>query len=41
MKLMTPVSADRFGRIAEILVANGEAVEYGQPLLAVEPGTEE
>jgi acetyl-CoA carboxylase biotin carboxyl carrier protein len=41
MKLMTPVHADRFGRIAEILVANGEAVEYGQPLLAVEPGTEE
>jgi acetyl-CoA carboxylase biotin carboxyl carrier protein len=41
MKLMTPVKAGLCGRIAEILVADGEAVEYGQPLLAVEPGTEE
>jgi len=41
MKLMTPVNADLCGRIVEFLVANGEAVEYGQPLLAVEPGTEE
>jgi acetyl-CoA carboxylase biotin carboxyl carrier protein len=41
MKLMTPVKADLCGRIAGILVADGEAVEYGQPLLAVEPGTEE
>jgi acetyl-CoA carboxylase biotin carboxyl carrier protein len=41
MKLMTPVSADLRGRIVEVLVANGEAVEYGQPLLAVEPDPEE
>ena len=41
MKLMTPVKADLSGRIAEILIADGEAVEYGQPLLAVEPGTKE
>lgn len=41
MKLMTPVKADQRGRIADILVADGEAVEYGQPLLAFEPGTEE
>jgi acetyl-CoA carboxylase biotin carboxyl carrier protein len=41
MKLMTPVKADLNGRIAEILIADGEAVEYGQPLLAVWPGTEE
>ena len=41
MKLMTPVKADLGGRIVEVLVADGEAVEYGQPLLAVEPGTEE
>jgi acetyl-CoA carboxylase biotin carboxyl carrier protein len=41
MKLMTPVKAGLCGRIAEILVADGEAVEYGQPLLAVELGTEE
>lgn len=32
MKLMLPVEADKSGRIAEILVADGEAVEYGQPL---------
>lgn len=32
MKLMLPVEADRAGRIAEVLVADGEAVEYGQPL---------
>jgi acetyl-CoA carboxylase biotin carboxyl carrier protein len=41
MKLMTPVKADLSGRIADILIADGEAVEYGQPLLAVEPGTKE
>jgi len=29
---MLPVEADRAGRIAEVLVADGEAVEYGQPL---------
>ena len=32
MKLMLPVEADKGGRIAEVLVADGEAVEYGQPL---------
>ena len=32
MKLMLPVEADRGGRIAEVLVADGEAVEFGQPL---------
>jgi acetyl-CoA carboxylase biotin carboxyl carrier protein len=32
MKLMLPVEAARAGRIAEVLVADGEAVEYGQPL---------
>lgn len=41
MKLMTPVRADLGGRIAEVLIANGEAVEYGQPLLAVQQGAEE
>jgi acetyl-CoA carboxylase biotin carboxyl carrier protein len=41
MKLMTPVKADQRGRIVDVLVADGEAVEYGQPLLVVEPGTEE
>lgn len=32
MKLMLPVEADKGGRIAEVLVSDGEAVEYGQPL---------
>jgi acetyl-CoA carboxylase biotin carboxyl carrier protein len=32
MKLMLPVEADKGGRIAEVLVTDGEAVEYGQPL---------
>jgi acetyl-CoA carboxylase biotin carboxyl carrier protein len=32
MKLMLPVEADKGGRVAEVLVADGEAVEYGQPL---------
>lgn len=32
MKLMLPVEADRGGRIAEVLVGDGDAVEFGQPL---------
>jgi acetyl-CoA carboxylase biotin carboxyl carrier protein len=33
MKLMIPVEADRAGRIVELLVADAEAVEHGQPLM--------
>jgi acetyl-CoA carboxylase biotin carboxyl carrier protein len=36
MKVMNEIKAETEGRIVEILVANGEAVEYGQPLFAVE-----
>jgi acetyl-CoA carboxylase biotin carboxyl carrier protein len=32
MKLMLPVESDKTGRVAEVLVGDGEAVEYGQPL---------
>lgn len=32
MKLMLPVEAERGGRIAEVLVSDGEGVEFGQPL---------
>jgi acetyl-CoA carboxylase biotin carboxyl carrier protein len=32
MKLMLPVEADKGGRVAEVLVSDGDAVEYGQPL---------
>ena len=37
MKLMVPIEADQHGRIVEILVANGESVEYDQPLFTVAP----
>ncbi|WP_153450936.1 acetyl-CoA carboxylase biotin carboxyl carrier protein [Streptomyces smaragdinus] len=33
MKLMNPVEATRSGRVVEVLVADGEPVEYGQPLV--------
>ena len=36
MKLMIPVEADTSGRITAVLVPDGESVEYGQPLFAVE-----
>ncbi|MET7995417.1 biotin/lipoyl-containing protein [Amycolatopsis sp. NPDC005232] len=39
MKLMIPVEADHAGRIAEFRVADGTAVEHGQPLLALEPAS--
>ncbi len=35
MKIMNEIVADRAGVIAEILVSNGEAVEYGSPLFRV------
>jgi acetyl-CoA carboxylase biotin carboxyl carrier protein len=35
MKLMNPVTAEARGRIVEILAANAEPVEYGQPLVAL------
>jgi acetyl-CoA carboxylase biotin carboxyl carrier protein len=41
MKLMIPVEADRDGTVLEVLVADGESVEHGQPLMKlapVEPG---
>jgi acetyl-CoA carboxylase biotin carboxyl carrier protein len=37
MKLMIPVEADRAGRIVAVLVADGQSVEYGQPLFTLEP----
>lgn len=35
MKLMNEIDADRKGEIVEILVENGQLVEYGQPLFLV------
>jgi len=37
MKIMNEIKAEVRGRIKKILVENGEAVEYGQPLFLVEP----
>ena len=36
MKVMNEIKAEVRGRIKEILVKNGEAVEYGHPLFLVE-----
>jgi len=35
MKLMNPVEADRPGCVAEFLLPDGTAVEYGQALIAI------
>jgi acetyl-CoA carboxylase biotin carboxyl carrier protein len=37
MKLMNRIDADTSGTVVEVLVADGTAVEYDQPLVAVEP----
>jgi len=37
MKLMNEIKSEIHGRILEILVENGEPVEFGQPLFLVEP----
>ena len=38
MKLMNSIRAGRRGRVVEILAENAELVEYGQPLIVIEPG---
>ncbi|WP_396888789.1 acetyl-CoA carboxylase biotin carboxyl carrier protein [Micromonospora reichwaldensis] len=37
MKLMNEVTADRGGRVVEVLAADGDPVEYDQPLVALDP----
>ena len=37
MKVFNQIQAEKSGRILEILVANGDAVEFGQPLFRLEP----
>jgi acetyl-CoA carboxylase biotin carboxyl carrier protein len=37
MKLMIPVTADRHGRIVEVLLADATAVEFGERLFAIAP----
>ena len=40
MKIMNEVKAEIKGKIVDILVENGTAVEYGQPLFSVGPSGE-
>ena len=35
MKLMNEIESDFSGEVVQILVSNGEAVEYGQPLFVI------
>ena len=37
MKLMNEIESKVAGRVARILVENGQAVEYGQPLFLIDP----
>lgn len=36
MKILNEIEADKSGTISKILCENGEAVEYGQPMLEIE-----
>ena len=35
MKVMNEIQAEMSGTISELLVENGEAIEYGQPLFKI------
>jgi len=37
MKLMNEIEAEVAGEIMEVLIENGQPVEYGQPLMRVKP----
>ena len=37
MKLMNEIEADASGELVKRLVANGQPVEYGQPLFLIRP----
>ncbi len=36
MKVMNPIRSPRAGTLTQVLVANGQPVEYGEPLLVIE-----
>ncbi|MFN3296549.1 acetyl-CoA carboxylase biotin carboxyl carrier protein [Caldimonas sp.] len=36
MKIMNEIEADKSGTVTQILCENGQAVEYGQPLMIIE-----
>ena len=40
MKIMNEIAADHAGVVADVLVDNGQAVEYGSPLLRLTSGRE-
>ena len=37
MKLMNEIESETSGKILQILIENGQPVEYGQPLFVIEP----
>jgi acetyl-CoA carboxylase biotin carboxyl carrier protein len=37
MKLMNEIEAETAGRVVEVLVQNGQSVEFGEPLFRLEP----
>jgi acetyl-CoA carboxylase biotin carboxyl carrier protein len=37
MKLMNEIEAEVSGQVMEVLLQNGEPVEYGQPLMRINP----
>ena len=37
MKVFNQIPAEKSGRVVEVLVENGDAVEFGQPLFRIEP----
>jgi acetyl-CoA carboxylase biotin carboxyl carrier protein len=37
MKMMNEIESETAGRVVRILVKNGQPVEYGQPLMIIEP----
>ena len=36
MKVMNPIPAPRAGTVKDILVQNGQPIEFGQPLIVIE-----
>jgi acetyl-CoA carboxylase biotin carboxyl carrier protein len=36
MKILNEIESDKAGVVKQILIDNGQAVEYGQPLLIIE-----
>ena len=36
MKILNEIEADKSGTVTQVLCENGQAVEYGQPLLMIE-----